>query len=320
MTLQVQEALQHIRHTLGGELSSDLSPVTILNEAGNWLVNAHPWRWLERPSAALAARGTITLTTGSWDDSAKTLTKTGAFSGYSFAEGDQIEITAGTGLTTGFYNIASKESSDVIKLETSPGATTASTVSATIKLASLILPADFRDIVSLQPTQGLVNSVTLTSLDYINQLRTNEIAVGNFAYWAAIVWGRNATTSGGKPVARLELYPTPSANAANEFTLFYRAGWTNLSADDFSIGIPDFLNSVYIQAVRAIARGYEEEDEKAGTVFDRLQRIRISLEFQDAQRRDGHAQASLGQMMGGAVQIQRGGSSNFLKTQVNGPA
>jgi hypothetical protein len=320
VTLQVQEALSHIRHTLGGEVSSDISPVSILNEAGVWLVNAHPWRWLERPSATLSTRATITITTGDWDASALTLTKTGAFSGYTFVTGDQVQITAGTGLTTGYYNIASKTSSDVIVLESSPGSTTAGTVSATMTLSSMALPTDFRDLVDIQPTEGLVYALNLTTQSYINQLRTNEVAVGNFIYWAAIVWGADATSAGGNPRPRLELYPTPTTSEADKFTLFYRAGWSTLSADDINIEIPDFLNTLYIAAVRAVARGYEEEDADAGGVLDRLDAIRGTAAFMDAQRRDSQQQMFRGAMRGGAVEMLHGPGMAYLKTQVQGPS
>lgn len=46
----------------------------------------------------------------------KTITKVGAFASYTWRQGDQIYITAGTGFTVGWYTIASKTSSDAIVL------------------------------------------------------------------------------------------------------------------------------------------------------------------------------------------------------------
>lgn len=328
MTLQVQEALQHIRHTLGGELSSDLSPVTILNEAGEWLVTAHQWRWLERPSVTLNTRATLSISGATWNSTTLTLTKTSEFANYTFVDGDRLKITGGTSVNQGWYNIASKTNSNDIVLESTIGSGATSDIAFTVYPSSLILPADFKELVDIQPTQGLVNAVNTTTTAYINQLRTNEVAIGNMVYWVAVTWGANATTAGGRPTPRLEVYPTPTTNATDEFTLFYRAGWPSVSADDVFIEIPDYLNMIYVQIVRAIARGYEEEDQPPGrygrstpgTVLERLQAIRQSSSFIDAMRRDSQMQASRGAMQGGAVSMQRKNSTLFLKTQVQGPA
>ncbi len=51
-----------------------------------------------------------------WDADEKTLTKTAAFASYTFAGGDQIELTAGTGVTIGWYEIYQKVSDNVIEL------------------------------------------------------------------------------------------------------------------------------------------------------------------------------------------------------------
>ncbi len=54
---------------------------------------------------------------GVWTVATKTLTKTGAFSSYTWASGDQISVTAGTGVTAAWYEIASKTSDDAIVLK-----------------------------------------------------------------------------------------------------------------------------------------------------------------------------------------------------------
>ncbi len=59
------------------------------------------------------------FTTATWVESTKTLTKTGAFTNYTWTAGDRIYITGGTGVTVGFYEIASKTSNNAIVLSTS---------------------------------------------------------------------------------------------------------------------------------------------------------------------------------------------------------
>lgn len=49
-----------------------------------------------------------------WDFAAKTITKVGAFAGYTFASGDQLVILSGSGIVAGFFAIASKTDDDTI--------------------------------------------------------------------------------------------------------------------------------------------------------------------------------------------------------------
>ncbi len=57
---------------------------------------------------------TITGTDATYTDSGTTLELTGAFANYTWKKGDRIRITAGTGVTAGYYVVASKTSADVI--------------------------------------------------------------------------------------------------------------------------------------------------------------------------------------------------------------
>lgn len=57
------------------------------------------------------------FTAATWDNTAKTLTKTGAFTGYTWRAGDMIYLTAGTGFTANaWYKVTGKTSGDVITL------------------------------------------------------------------------------------------------------------------------------------------------------------------------------------------------------------
>jgi hypothetical protein len=56
---------------------------------------------------------------GTWTESSKTLTKTGAFASYTHTSGDRIYITGGTGVTPGIYTVSSKTSNNAIVLSTS---------------------------------------------------------------------------------------------------------------------------------------------------------------------------------------------------------
>jgi hypothetical protein len=63
--------------------------------------------------------GTAAITGFNWTTVTKSLTKTGAFTGYpTWSTGDTVTVSAGTGVTTGVYTIASRISSDEIRLDT----------------------------------------------------------------------------------------------------------------------------------------------------------------------------------------------------------
>ena len=53
MAITYIKALSHIRHTLGGELSPDLDPTSIMNDAGHFMTAMYPWKWLEEISGAI---------------------------------------------------------------------------------------------------------------------------------------------------------------------------------------------------------------------------------------------------------------------------
>lgn len=56
----------------------------------------------------------LSFSDGAYTTATKTLTKTGAFAGYTFAAGDRIKVTGGTGVTPDWYEIASRVSDDAI--------------------------------------------------------------------------------------------------------------------------------------------------------------------------------------------------------------
>lgn len=63
-----------------------------------------------------------TISAADWTVATKKLTETGAFTRYTWASGDEIEITSGTGVTTGWYEVASKVDNDNITLTTNVAA------------------------------------------------------------------------------------------------------------------------------------------------------------------------------------------------------
>lgn len=62
------------------------------------------------------------VTGADWTVASRTLTETGAFTTYTWASGDEIYIESGTGVTTGWYEVASKTDNDNIVLTTNVAA------------------------------------------------------------------------------------------------------------------------------------------------------------------------------------------------------
>lgn len=64
----------------------------------------------------------VGLANATWTEGTKYLTKTGAFTNYTWASGDKCDITSGTGATPGTYNVVGKVDNNTIELQTSIGA------------------------------------------------------------------------------------------------------------------------------------------------------------------------------------------------------
>ena len=332
MALTVQSALSQITHSLGGQLSGELDPIGILNEAGQYLVSMHDWRWLDRPPVSLDFRPEISLSgTPSWQKNPRVLTILSAFTLYSWLDGDSIVIRSATGPGTppppplGRFPVIHKLTGDAIHIgwpfDPPASSQIVSNFSAALKTDSIKLPPDFGNIVDIQPTEGLVNSFNLTDVGFINQLRTNEVAVGNFRYWGAVTRGHNyddkGTESPGQGAWRLEIYPTPTVQKYNALTMYYRAGWREITEVLAFIAIPDYCETLFRQLMRSFARGYEEDD--VGSLHLRLMEIEKSPIFIHAKQRDGNIQNTLGQMAGGAAEQQSRNYNEYLKTTVIGP-
>ena len=54
MALLVSDAIAHIRHTLASEDVPSIGAYRILNDAGQYMVNMHNWRWCEGVQATLS--------------------------------------------------------------------------------------------------------------------------------------------------------------------------------------------------------------------------------------------------------------------------
>lgn len=291
---------EHIRHTLGSSSSIPGSANALINQAGEYLAGCHPWKWLVRPPVALDLRGTITVSGASWNNGTLTLTAAGAFTNYTWKAGDQIVITAGTSTTLGTYNVASRVSDNAITLTASIGAT-ASSVSGTMDFPWIVLPTDFGECLRLQ---GTTTAAGIEQVTYQEVLDRRAVGLSGEAhsYRGAFVWRRpfaDLTPPESAPVPRLELDRGPASNSTAAFQMVYRAGWPITLDDSAFAQVPVFMELLFLQILRATARGFEEEDE--GSLDKRMAEIKLGPVFMAAQRRDAMIQRSYGRIQPGDI-------------------
>ncbi len=307
MALNTQHLLAHIKDTLGGgSIPGNIDEWGILNQAGEHLHSMHPWRWAQGRTALLNLRGTITGTAATWDGTS-TLTLASAFTNYTFVDDDEIEITDGTGVTTGFYEVASRVSANAITLASDIGAAAAD-VSFTLQPYSIDLPDDTREIIAIQGTGTGSRSfhVTLTSLAEV--LRVREDSGPNDAHWYAAV-----SYVGTPPTPVLEIAPGSGTNVTGGLRMFYRARWARLSTDSTAAAVPEFVEALLVQIVRAFARGYVREDQ--GSLDMRLAEIHAGPIFRAAVRSDGMLQGYNGVLKNGISRWrQRRDYSDWVET------
>ncbi len=303
MVLTAAQCIDHIRHTLGGDSDLNTDPKWILNQAGEIMVASHRWKWLERRPSLISIRQNVGLTSATWTEATKTLTLVGAFANYSHLVGDRLVITSGTGADQGEYIVASKTDSDAIVLETSIGAAAdgSTDIAGRIEADTAELPSDFQELIAINATESLVNSINMVSYDQLLWLRTNQVQITNFNFYGAISHA-SAADGRGPQTPRLELWPSPQTADPSAFTMFYRAGWNSVTQDEQEISVPEWLEMLYVQFVRATARGLEEEETDEKGMQGYIQQVVASPLFAAMVQRDGMVQDTYGPLRGGAVE------------------
>ena len=354
MPITLRKCKAHIDHALGGSLPPALSYDDIVNQAGEYLTTLHPWKWLENNEAKLNLRANVTATllnfaTGT--DGTDTLTPSSGtpFSGYQKVTGDLVEITAGTNVNLGFYSVESTSGSSLKvtaqpllnntseTISTTGGALSNNDIACTIHTNRVSLPKDFRELIAINATSGLMKGVQLTSYADLLEKKAVQFTSSGF-YWAAVCHARdqvgtNTSANGAntsEPVTpSLEIWPTPAANETGALTIYYRSGWPhdlftpadqqNVTApDSMTVRIPRYLESFFIELVRTFAKGYMES-EVAG-LSQRLAFLNNSPLFLSAVDRDGSVQGDLGPITNGAAQRGYGGNPFSNYNSVAGPS
>lgn len=302
MTLTYAECLSEIRDALGASDSpAGLNENRVIRDAGIYLLSWHRWSWMNTRTARLNLRGQITFSDGDWTETSKTLNSTGAFTNYTFVDEDELQVTAGTGVTTGYYEVASRTDDDNIVLTTSlsTAGTDLSNTDITVEFNTntVTLPSDFLQIVSLDVTDGLFRHAQPATLEEILERRTSGLQITlPDRYYYAVNW---VGTSPPTPV--LEVYPEPGSNQTAYFSLQYRTKFVGEDSDQSVVRVPEYMEGLFIQLVREWALGLKEHDNI--TLGDRLAALSRSPQFEMAKRVDGGVQGAYGEISGGHTAV-----------------
>lgn len=159
----------------------------------------------------------ISVTGATWTEATKTITKTNAFSSYTFVEGDKITITGGTGATAGVYEIDSKTDASNIVLKTSIG----SSADGQTDIAGRTW-VRYVDLDSALSTSGDIGGMDRRDSAYVGQvfrfLPATEVfqdeVISSYGYYANSKWRvglRFPIDAGATPAAmRYEIVPMGS--------------------------------------------------------------------------------------------------------------
>jgi hypothetical protein len=122
-----------------------------------------------------------------------------------------------------------------------------------------------------------------------------------------------------EPVPVLEVYPTPTADKENAFTLYFRGGWSQPLVENDALAIPVWLEMLFLEMLRAVARGTYEEDE--GTISERLAAVVNGPVFLSARKRDlAISPPDIGPLRNTAISMANVTSYRGLRSTVADPS
>lgn len=168
------------------------------------------------------------------------------------------------------------------------------TLDFTASQSYITLPSDFGSIISIEFTQGLAQCVQQTTIGTIALYRSINAAIPGYVLYVAPVFEENSNAI---PEPRLEIYPMPVSSTTAALTMFYRPRWVDIQPTDSTyISLPDWIEPLYIQLIRAFALGYQNDD-----MAERTATVLAGPIFQAALRTDMEMQTSYGPLAYGAL-------------------
>lgn len=184
------------------------------------------------------------------------------------------------------------------------------------------LPSDFREVVSIDVSDGFTSTIEPTTREHILFLRSSPLDASSFNFYYALGWRQLSGTM----TSVLEVWPTPSASETGKFKLWYRKTWTRIASDSTALEIPPWMEPLLKRVCRAFAQGVEEEqtDRPAGSridVDDLLERVMAGPIWEAAVDQDRMVQQDYGPMRGGHLEgLPHHRATHFLSSQVAAPS
>lgn len=162
----------------------------------------------------------------------------------------------------------------------------------------ITLPSDVRSVVEIQPTDGRTRFFTLTTEDQLLKFRT-EGTSSNLHTWGAVT---HKAATDGAPSLVLDIWPTPTESSSDFYRVTYQRGWTRVTTDSDYVDIPEWMEPLFVAAVREMAVGLEEEDSAGVPSYARLEAFAQSGFFKRFAAQDGGVSSQLGTIRGGAAE------------------
>lgn len=293
-------------HALGGSPDARLDLLGVLNEAVQFVVNIHDWKFRRRPildlvftpaptpaaaniSAIARANNTVSVTLATPPvpalQAGVAFTVAGVadttYNG-SFTAATVADTTHFTYLNTG----ANSSSSGGTVIATSPAAF----------LSYVTLPADVAEITAITTKNNAIANVLICTLEEIAYRRGSPNAIAyDGLYRACLSFPTQADTTHTMPQPQLEIWPTPTASSPlGDLSLTYRGGAVQLVNQTDVPNIPAKLERLITLTARLFVLGYEEGQLQEDKLWQN--------EFAAMKAADGRQELTIGQLKGGAVQ------------------
>lgn len=152
------------------------------------------------------------------------------------------------------------------------------------------LPADFASLVALYATDETLSHAKLVSLEELTYRKaTQSNYTDNIIRYLALAHAPNDARGGGPPVARLEVFGTPSTTALSALQMLYRGRWGTVTESSDYLPMDESCDLLYVEILRAVAQGLQKGHE--ATVSRRLEEIRRGATFANAAGFDIRRQA-----------------------------
>lgn len=153
-------------------------------------------------------------------------------------------------------------------------------------VSRVALPADFRSDAEVSLTSTVFQHIRRVTPRELQRIR-QESVVQYMTH--TLLWSLSTQPDDkGVPRPYLEYWPESTTAIPDAIHIVYARDWGELTDDNQVVQVPGFIEPVLIQAVRAVASGWEDDEE--GDVDQRLSIVFASRLFRDAVNRDSEGQ------------------------------